>query len=77
MCGVTVTEAYIHCAKALRRSSLWDTDTWLGDDELPDAICMLRDHAAIDADVEAIRTGYSQDVDATLWSPGGTTGPAS
>lgn len=77
VCVVTVTEAYIHCAKALKRSSLWDTDTWLGDDELPDAVCMLRDHAAIDAKVEEIRAGYDDDVDATLWSPGGTTGPAS
>lgn len=77
VCVVTVDEAYLHCAKALKRSGLWDTDTWVSDEDLPDAMCMLRDHAAIPVEVEELRAGYDADVDDTLWKPGGGTGTAS
>lgn len=77
VCIVNVHEAYIHCAKALKRSALWDTGSWPQGDEIPDAVCMLRDHAAIDVDVDELRAGYAADVDDTLWKPGGGTGPAS
>jgi uncharacterized protein len=40
--GLEVEEAFIHCAKALIRSSLWEPDTW--PDELPSASVVLRDH---------------------------------
>jgi uncharacterized protein len=40
--GLDVEEAFIHCAKALIRSSLWEPDTW--PDELPSASAVLRDH---------------------------------
>ena len=69
---VTVAEAYIHCAKALRRAGVWDTTTWLDSDDVPSAVRILRDHAAIDGDIEAIAEGYNNDVDATLWNPGGS-----
>ena len=68
---VDVEEAYIHCAKALRRASLWDTGSWLDGDEIPSATCMLRDHAKIDVPIEDLDKGYQADVDATLWKPGG------
>lgn len=68
---VTPAEAYIHCAKALRRSSLWDTGSWLPEAQVPSAIEMLRDHAAIDAPVDVIAEGYEADTVATLWKPGG------
>lgn len=71
VCVVTVAEAYLHCAKAIKRSGIWDTDTWASDDELPDGVCILRDHAAIPAEVDEIRAGYDADVDDTLWKPGG------
>ncbi len=70
---VTVTEAYMHCAKALRRARLWDTDSWTEKNELPSGVEMLRDHAAIDAPVDVIAEGYEADVKATLWNPGGGT----
>ena len=69
--AVTVVEAYIHCAKAYRRASLWDPESWPADGERPDGIEMLRDHAAIDAPVEVIAEHYEADVKKTLWSPGG------
>jgi PPOX class probable FMN-dependent enzyme len=40
--GLEVEEAFIHCAKALIRSALWEPDTW--PDELPSASVVLRDH---------------------------------
>jgi PPOX class probable FMN-dependent enzyme len=69
---VNVGEAYIHCAKALRRAGVWDTDSWLDAAEVPSGACILRDHAAIEADVEVIAEGYERDVEATLWNPGGS-----
>ena len=68
---VEVEEAYVHCAKALRRSELWDTGTWLAESELPNAREILRDHAAIDVPLEQLTESYGRDVEATLWKPGG------
>jgi len=70
---VEVEEAYVHCAKALRRSDLWSPDTWLPTDDVPDAAAMVKDHAAIDATADQIRDALAQDLDNTLWKPGGTT----
>jgi len=72
---VTVEEAYIHCAKALRRADLWSPDTWLGPEDLPSAACMVKDHAAIDADVAEIEQARAENLRATLWAPGGADGP--
>lgn len=68
---VHVDEAYVHCAKALRRSELWDTESWIGDDKRPNASAMIKDHAAIDVPAEVIEQALAQDLDATLWKPGG------
>ena len=40
--GVEVEEVYVHCAKALIRSSLWQPESW--PDDLPSASEILRDH---------------------------------
>ena len=40
--GLEVEEAFIHCAKAFIRSSLWQPETW--PEELPSASAILRDH---------------------------------
>ncbi len=68
---VTVDEAYIHCAKALRRASLWSSDAWLDPADLPSAACIVKDHAAIDADVTTIDEARERNLQATLWEPGG------
>ncbi len=67
---VTVAEAYIHCAKSLRRSGLWSPDTWA--DDLPNAACIVKDHAEVDADVAEIEAARERDLAETLWQPGGT-----
>jgi PPOX class probable FMN-dependent enzyme len=69
--GVHVDEAFFHCAKAFRRSSLWHQDGWPSTDGLASLGCVLVDQLAddlqgvspevIDADLEA---GYA----ATLWN---------
>jgi uncharacterized protein len=69
---VTVAEAYIHCAKALRRGALWSPESWPATDELPSAACIVKDHAALEADVADIEAARRQDLETTLWEPGGS-----
>lgn len=70
--AVNVAEAYIHCAKALRRAALWSPDSWLDPADLPSAACIIKDHAALEADVTAIGEARDHDLRTTLWEPGGT-----
>ena len=41
---VTVVEAYLHCAKAVNRASLWDPSRYINRDDLPSYGAMLVDH---------------------------------
>jgi hypothetical protein len=68
---VTVDEAYIHCAKALRRAELWSSETWLDRAQLPSAACIVKDHAKIDVEVAVIEEYRERDLASTLWQPGG------
>ncbi|MGB3735198.1 MAG: MSMEG_1061 family FMN-dependent PPOX-type flavoprotein [Ilumatobacter sp.] len=68
---VNVAEAYVHCAKALRRSELWEPDSWIDADARPNASEMIKDHAAIDVPAEVIEQALANDLEATLWKPGG------
>jgi len=68
--GVDVREAFIHCAKALKRASLWEPERWPGLDDLPTIACMLVAHVGIDGDADgsktaaALETAYAT----TLWN---------
>ncbi|WP_416147487.1 pyridoxamine 5'-phosphate oxidase family protein [Salipaludibacillus sp. HK11] len=42
--GIEVEECFIHCAKSLIRSDLWNTDSWLASEELPSPAKILTDH---------------------------------
>jgi PPOX class probable FMN-dependent enzyme len=44
--GVEVEEYFLHCAKAFKRSQLWDTERWPERSELPSLGRMLRDQGA-------------------------------
>lgn len=71
---VTIAEAYVHCNKAFRRSSLWDQDTWLSEDAIPDAATMFKAHAADglkDMSTNDINVALEADANATMWTPGG------
>ncbi len=69
---LTVIEAYIHCAKALHRSQLWSPASWAAKDDLPSTSSMVRDHVGLDADLATIEKGRQQDMEKTLWEPGGS-----
>ena len=43
--GVEVEEVFMHCAKAFRRSSLWQPEQWPDISAMKPAACMLFDHA--------------------------------
>jgi predicted pyridoxine 5'-phosphate oxidase superfamily flavin-nucleotide-binding protein len=51
---VEVQEAYLHCAKALIRSDLWDPASRPDADELPSAARIFSDHGGV-GDVAAVR----------------------
>lgn len=59
--GVEVEECFIHCAKALKRSGLWDTGSWPAKDTLPSAARILFEHAKLpDSTVETIQKGLEE-----------------
>lgn len=43
--GVEVEECFIHCAKAFKRSKLWDPNSWMSKEMLPSASKMLSAHS--------------------------------
>ncbi|MFB3164687.1 pyridoxamine 5'-phosphate oxidase family protein [Neobacillus sp. 179-J 1A1 HS] len=45
--GVEVEECFIHCAKAFKRSGVWDLRSWLDEESLPSAAKMIFEHANI------------------------------
>lgn len=71
--GVTVTQQYMHCAKAFRRSELWNPRSWPDRSTLPTLGCIIRDQIPalqeVPADVidESLEDGYAT----SLWEPGG------
>lgn len=66
---VEVTQCYIHCAKALRRSSLWDPSTWKTEDERPEPAHILADQLGFDGELvrRDLEVGYAE----TMWEVGG------
>lgn len=45
--AVEVEECFIHCAKAFKRSRLWEPDTWLSKEDRPSAAKMIAEHAKL------------------------------
>jgi uncharacterized protein len=67
---VEVRTAFIHCAKALRRSGLWQPDRWPDTSDMATPACMLNDHIGLgDAELsaQALEEGYAL----TTWAMGG------
>jgi PPOX class probable FMN-dependent enzyme len=52
---VEVDEVFLHCAKALRRSSLWEPETWPAPEDLPSAARIFKDHARDTSTVEEMQ----------------------
>jgi len=71
---IDVVEAYIHCAKALRRGGVWSPGSWPDVTDMPSVACMLRDHAnARGVDADQLEAALEADYARTLWEPGGRT----
>ena len=74
--GVDVEEAFIHCAKALRRSNVWAPEEWPDVSDMPSAACMLRDHVQLQAyDLEAMEKRLEKSYSETMWLAGGEITP--
>ncbi|RUS47934.1 pyridoxamine 5'-phosphate oxidase family protein [Cohnella sp. AR92] len=43
--GILIEECYVHCAKAFKRSSVWDANSWVNKDKLPNVARMISAHA--------------------------------
>src|SRR5437764_7369246 len=50
--GVEVEEVFLHCAKAFKRSGLWEPGRWPDLAALPSSARMFRDHMGADMSVE-------------------------
>jgi uncharacterized protein len=69
--GIDVEECFIHCAKAFRRSALWDPSTWRAPQDRPSAVGALRDHIGLEVPPEVIEADLEAGYEATMWEPGG------
>jgi PPOX class probable FMN-dependent enzyme len=63
--GVHVDEAYFHCAKAAKRSRVWEPDAWPDASAFPRMAEVFRDHAqicdrSVDELDEALQKGYRE-----------------
>jgi uncharacterized protein len=68
---VEVDECYIHCAKALRRSGVWEPDTWLPADARPSASKIFTDQFQLDVEPAALDAELEAGYKATMWVEGG------
>ena len=68
---VEVETAYIHCAKALRRGSVWQPEGWPDTSGMATPACMLRDHVELEATVDETAAFLEENYRATLWEVGG------
>lgn len=60
---VHVEQAYLHCAKCIIRSGLWQTESWQDPDDLPSAAEILSDHMGVgdvNASAAALAESYTQ-----------------
>ncbi len=65
--GVTVDRAFVHCAKALMRSGLWEPERWPAPDGLPTGAEMLRDHVADGRTLENVQSDLDESYATRLW----------
>lgn len=66
--GVQVEEAYLHCAKAFKRSGLWQSDEWPDASGLARPAEIWRDHIALaEVSLEAVDELVDEDYRDNLW----------
>lgn len=73
---ITVSSAYIHCAKALRRGGVWQPEEWPDTSDMPTVGCMLKDHYGVPGlDTEAVERRLDDSYRLTMWLAGGDAPP--
>lgn len=65
--GIVVETAFLHCAKALIRSKLWEPDSWPASEELPSPAEILRDHVGSTATVTEVEDELREAYASRLW----------
>lgn len=66
--AVKVEECYIHCAKAFKRSKLWQPDTWLQKTDLPYPPQILADHVNLpDVNSETVNAALEESYSKRLY----------
>jgi PPOX class probable FMN-dependent enzyme len=73
--GVDVDEVFLHCAKAFRRSGLWDPETWPTADERPRPGAIWRDHLKLEVSADVIEKDLEQGYALSMWQAGGEDAP--
>jgi PPOX class probable FMN-dependent enzyme len=59
--GVEVEEAFLHCAKAFKRSGLWRPEDWPSREGLASPAQIWRDHMALDMTTEDVQAFVDDD----------------
>ena len=72
--GIDVDQVFLHCAKALRRSGLWDPASWPDPQDRPRAAQIFKEHLLIEADADVIEADLEVDYQHSLWLAGGADG---
>lgn len=66
--GVEVEECFIHCAKAFKRSKLWDHQSWINTDSLPSIPKMVAAHVnSSEFTEEVIEKGLQESYEKRLY----------
>jgi hypothetical protein len=68
---VDVEECFIHCAKALRRSGVWEPTTWLEPEARTSAAEVIVDQFQLDVAPDVVEANLEEGYRATLWVEGG------
>jgi uncharacterized protein len=64
--GVEVEEAFLHCAKAFKRSGLWQPDEWPSIEGLARPAQIWRDHMALDMTTREVQEFVDDDYENNL-----------
>jgi PPOX class probable FMN-dependent enzyme len=65
--GMVVETAFIHCAKALLRSRLWQPEDWPAIDDLESSARILRDHVSNGVTLEGVEAALRESYSTTMW----------
>ena len=67
---VEVETAFIHCAKALRRSGLWDPARWPDTSDMATPACMFRDHMHLEEPLDEVQDFLDEAYEEGTWAMG-------